>query len=207
MTPTTDNPVAATPATTTACPRCSQPLLNASQLGWCQACGYCRLLDDTSKLSPQPEEPAQPTTASVAVKHAGDVVSRIPWWFHVLIAGVVSIGWLSIWRSRTLPPEGLPRAIWTTVQIVSGVLLLLIGQFVALVRAAPEDSQLSMKDMFVPFHLWSQVLKRASTLYQPLLMASWGLALTLSALIFIGGLGHWMTYLPGGKNAVTKKVH
>ncbi|MBI3412099.1 MAG: hypothetical protein HY040_27525 [Planctomycetes bacterium] len=204
MTPAADKTVA---AKTAPCPRCGQPLMNAAELGWCQACGYCRSLDDTANLNLLPEEPAQPTTAAVAVQQAGYAVSRIPWWFYVLVTGVVAIAWLSIWRSRTLAPEGLPRALWTTVQIGAGVLLLLVGQFIGLVRAAPEDSHLSTKDMFVPFHLWSQVLRRANRLYEPLLMASWGLAIALSACIFIGGLGHWMTYLPGGKNGPAKRIN
>src|SRR5262249_14335345 len=103
---------------TTPCPRCGKPLMNAAELGWCQACGYCRSLDDTviRTLALASQESAPAAHTAPAVYYAGAAVSRIPWWLIVLVIGVLAVAGLSIWRGRHLPTSGLPRALWTTIQ-------------------------------------------------------------------------------------------
>jgi hypothetical protein len=196
MQPNTLAPQARVPSS---CPRCGKPLTDPAGIGWCQECGYCRSLEeDKAKVR---LEPASASPAGAVQPPAAPEGSKLgPAWVWILLLGVIAFTAVSQVPARNLAPRSFERALWTTGQIGFGVLMILVGQFIALLRIAPHDEKLGFKDMFLPFHLWSQVCKRLPALSGSLCLASWGLATILSACIFIGGLSHWMTYLPGQKN-------
>jgi hypothetical protein len=189
----------------TDCPRCGKPLTDPHGMGWCQGCGFCKsLAEDKAKVVLEPAA-AQATPKSLAgVVEAGKLATQIPRWFWPLMLGVIGFAGASQLPARQLAPNSLERALWTTGQIAAGLSLILLAQFIALLRIAPEDEKLSFKDMFLPTRLWVLVFKRLPALRVPVWLAGWGLAIIVSACVFIGGLGYWMTYLPGGKNAPTK---
>lgn len=209
---TTPNTVPETPHDTSRavvpCPRCAKPLTDPEGLGWCQECGYCKSLEDPATKKLVETEPAKPAPATVAVQQAGQLVSNIPYWSYILVAGVFFIVVLTILANRRLPAQndnpltptqaghGLARAQWTTLQIGVGLLVIFFAQVVALVRVAPADPNLSFKDVFLPFRLWGQVFYRRRRIYMPIVLAGWGIAIAVSAVIFIGGLGHWMSHIP-----------
>lgn len=179
------------------CPRCQQPLIDPSGLGWCKACGFCRSLE-AEQHNQLLQAPARPTQGEVLAGAA----QQIPWWFWSLIAGIGVLGVISMAADRLLPAGlSLPRALWTSIQIVLGLILILAGQFIALVKIAYEDANLSFKDALVPTRLWPLAAKRMSRLYGCLWTSVWGLSLVVFAFLFVGGLGHWFSYLPGAKNA------
>ena len=64
-------------------------------------------------------------------------------------------------------------------------------------RIAPEEASLSFVDAVFPFRLYGLVFKRLPKTAVTLYGGSWGIVTILSAVIFIGGLGHWFNYLPG----------
>src|SRR5438874_2502241 len=109
------------------CPRCGKPLVDAAGLGWCQACGYCRSLAE-APVKIIPAEPAKPTNAALAVQQTGQAIVRIPMWFYLLVASMGAIAVASLWQGRRLPPQGLPRALWTTIQVGVGLLLIFFAQ-------------------------------------------------------------------------------
>lgn len=186
--------------TSSTCPRCAKGLTDAAGLAWCSSCGYCKSLDEGSGKSLLPAAPAKPAPAAAAVQEAKQAMLQIPGWFYLLLTVALAIGAATIWLGSVLPAGGLPRAAWTTLLMGVGLFVIFISQIIVLVRVAPEDPQISFKDMFFPIRLWGHALKRTVTLRWPLTTAAWGLALSLSACVFIGGLGHWMTYLPGAKD-------
>jgi hypothetical protein len=81
-----------------------------------------------------------------------------------------------------------------------GLVLIFAGQLFALMRVAQYDEKLSFKDAIVPSRLWTVAAKRLGEVYGCLWTSVWGLGLIVFAILFIGGLQHWMTYLPGAKN-------
>ena len=178
------------------CPRCKQQLIDPAGLGWCKACGYCRSLEaeqDNQLL----QTSAGPSRGAALAGAAG----QIPWWIWGLGVGVAVVAGGSLAADRLLlTGNGLPRALWTSVQIGVGLVLIFAGQFFALVQIAHEDATLSFKDALVPTRLWHLAGKRMSRLYGCLWTSAWGLSLVVCAFLFIGGLKHWFTYLPNTKN-------
>ena len=70
------------------------------------------------------------------------------------------------------------------------------GQFLAVLRIAPEDSNLHFWDAVFPFRLYGLVLKRLPTTQTTLFLGIWGATAIISAALFVGGLEHWLNYLP-----------
>ena len=180
------------------CPRCGQALTDAAGLGWCQACGYCRSLEEVRVQDPM-QAPSQ-TAAPVAMAEAGKLVTKTPIWLWVLVVGLVMLTGGSYFAGRRLPLNSYPRALWTTLQIALGLLTMFTAQFFALFKIAHHDETLTMKDVFFPGRLWSQAFKRMPGYGWHFCVACWGVVLITCALFFIGGLNHWLTYLPNNKN-------
>jgi hypothetical protein len=184
------------------CPRCQKPLVDAQRLGWCQSCGYCRTLDeDRARLALEPGAEAAPAPMTPP----GSEPFRFPTWAIGLLVGVFLLiaGTWAINHFVTLKP--LHRAMWTSLQMLAGVMIMMIGQSYALMRIAPEEATLYFTDAVVPFRLYGMVFKRLPRLCLPVFLGSWGLTITLAALICVGGLGHWLTYLPKARDAQAQR--
>jgi hypothetical protein len=182
------------------CPRCGQPIIDPDGLGWCRACGYCRSLEDEracALLAKTKVGAKQPSMAALA----GD----IPIWFWILVGGIGAVFAASLAAGWLLPAgKCLPRALWTTLQIAVGLLVVFAHQFLVLVVVAPEDEKLGFKDALLPTRLWPAAARRLPRTAPYLWGASWGLAMVIAALLFIGGLGHWNSYLPGANKDKNK---
>jgi hypothetical protein len=190
----------AAPVPDTLCPRCQKPLVDPHGLGWCQACGYCRsLAEDRARLPLAPAAKSRPQ-----VPRLGEVV-HIPLWGIVLLAGVALLAVGSWAAGRYLPLQPLPRAIWATVQAGVGLLVMFLGQAYGLFRIAPEEAALHFVDAVIPFRLYGLVCKRLPRMASVLCIGSWGLTLTLSGLLLIGGLAHWLKYLPKSQESQQRR--
>jgi hypothetical protein len=188
-------PAEAAPSPDAVCPRCGQRLIDPTGLGWCKACGYCRSLatEAPAQLMARPPQPSRGVVLAGAA-------FNLPLWFWALLLGVAVAAGLSFAAGRLLPPGNcLPRALWTSVQIGLGVVLIFSGQLVAVVAVAPEDERLSFKDALMPMRLWGLVIARLPRHSGCLWTSTFGAALVLCAFLFVGGLQHWFTYLPGYK--------
>jgi hypothetical protein len=181
----------AVPQPAPACPHCGHALTEAADLGWCPGCGYCRSLEENRVKAPSPAPTALP-----AVVQAGKLVVKTPLWLPILVIGVSALLAGSIHVGRTLPSYSYQRALWTTIQIAVGVVIVFTAQFFALIKLAPHDETLSFKDLFLPGRLWAQAFKRMPRYGAHVCVACWGLTLVLCSLLFIGGLNYWFRYLP-----------
>jgi hypothetical protein len=182
--------------TASECPQCRLALIDPTGLGWCRGCGYCRSLEDERAKALLD----QTQTRGPQVSMSG-LVGYIPIWFWVLLAGLVGAFAASCAIGYLLPAgSNFTRALWTTAQVILGLLAVFACQLFALVQVAAEDEKLGFKDALVPTRLWSVVCKRLPGTACYLWGATWALALVVSAFVFIGGLGHWYSYLPGAKD-------
>ena len=194
-------------AGTESCPKCKKALVDPAGLGWCSGCGYCKSLaeepiaaaassvrDEEQPLAPPPTPAAQ---SAPAMSKYG------PIWLYVLVVVVAQAMGLSMLANRDLPPGAtLERAMWCAGQIVVGILLLFLAQGWLLLQIAPEVATLSFKDAILPFKLWPLAVKRLPRNQLAVWIAGFGLTLVLGAFGFVGGLEHFLNYLPdSGKQA------
>lgn len=182
----------ATPATTAACPHCKKPLVDPNGLGWCKACGYCRsLAESDAKIAPQ-----QTASEPDVLLMTGDTLRGTPFWFWVTLLGVIVIAGGTVAAVYQLHLTPFQRALFCTLEIAAGVLMMFTGQFLGLMRVAPEDPSLGLKDAFFPFRLYGLVFAALPATRLTIFLGAWGLTAIITASIAVGGLDHWFTYLP-----------
>lgn len=184
------------------CPRCHKPLIDPNGLGWCKACGYCRSLEESEAKSVRAPAAAAPTTFTAT----SSALVQTPTWFWVTLGGLVLVVVATFACGHWLSLSPFHRALLTTIQIIGGFGLMFVGQFIGLLRIAPEDATLSFKDAVFPFRLYGLIMKRLPNTRHTLYLGAWGFAAILSATIFIGGLGHWFTYLPSYQKSHPQKT-
>jgi hypothetical protein len=187
------------------CPRCSGKLTDPGGLGWCQQCGYCQSLEDEKAKAPLAASAAAPQPSALGAVEMVEIARALPAWVWVLFGGVAAIVGATFVPGLALPQTGLVRAAWCTGQMVIGLLAILGAQIWALCELASEDGRLGNRDAILPVRLWVQVFRHLPGTVRQVWLGAWGLALVLSALIAVGGLSHWMTYLPKGSNAKVVK--
>ena len=177
------------------CPRCQKPLVDPNGLGWCRSCGYCRSLAESETTNAK--APVVKPGPQNSISATGWALGQTPMWFWVTLVGVVIVAGATFACGRYLKLTPFERALFTSVQMGAGFAMMLIGQFIALLRLAPEDSGLGFKDALFPFRLYGLVMKRLPSTQLTLYMGAWGIAAIVAANLFLGGLGHWLTHLPG----------
>ena len=133
----------------------------------------------------------------------GAAVLQTPVWIWVMLfgAGMIVAGTWAVGRFFPLSP--FERAFLTTAVIIGSIGAMFVGQFIGLLRIAPEDPTLTFKDAVFPFRLYGLAFKRLPAARLTVYLGAWGLAAIISAAVFVGGLGHWFTYLPNSQ----KKQH
>jgi len=173
------------------CPKCGKDLIDPNGLGWCKDCGYCKsLADDNAK-----ELLALKRAAGMA--KAGGAITVLPLWFWVSLLFFAIGIFFSIVMDQRLPESGtLQRAMWATLQVLVGYVVVFLAQWSALVTIAPEEPSLSYKDSVLSFKLWVMIMKRLPELRECLWTALLGLSLMIGSVAFIGGFEHWFGYVP-----------
>jgi hypothetical protein len=177
------------------CPRCRGKLISPESLGWCQKCGYCRSLEeDKARVAlERPAEQRRPVPSRFELLY---YIARLPGWVWVLCCGVVAIVLFTYPPSRRLEPDCLERAIWCTAQLLGGLLLLWGTQFWTLLLVADKDDKLNAMDVFLTGRLWGVAVRQLPLTRWPICIAVWAVTLMVTALVFLGGLDHWLHYLP-----------
>lgn len=183
------------------CPRCQKSLVDPSGLGWCPGCGYCQSLEDSHPKTILSEK--RPSVGGVV--EAGGAVAQLPLWFWVSLLVVANAVFLSIVAGKQLP-EGanLSRALWSTLQIAIGLLLVFLAQAWILIHIAPDEPTLTFKDSILSFRLWNLAIKRLPRFQASLWTAVLGFSLALGAILFVGGMKHWFSYMPHNRAAQEK---
>jgi hypothetical protein len=135
----------------------------------------------------------------------GSAIRQTGTWVWVTLMGMLLVAGATFALANCLTFSPLQRALLTSVQIAAGFALMFAGQFFGLLRIAPEESTLSFKDAVFPFRLYGLIFKRLPSTRYTVYLGAWGLAAIVAATVFIGGLGHWFTYVPGSqKNQALK---
>ncbi|MBM3995461.1 MAG: hypothetical protein FJ303_15100 [Planctomycetes bacterium] len=194
-----------TPVPVDPCPRCKKPLVDPHGLGWCKACGYCKSLEESGKKAETVPDPVPANAPQDTISATGWAISETPLWFWIMLVGVLVVVGATFAAGRWLPLTPFQRALFTTIQIGAGLGIAFLGQFIALMMLAPDETSLTFKDAVFPFYLYTLVFKHLPKTQFTIYFATWGTAAIVAAAIFIGGLGHWFTYLPGNHKGPAKQ--
>jgi hypothetical protein len=188
-TPTGDRAADATPEA--CCPRCGGLLIDASSLGLCRDCGYCRLLEeDAAKAKPKAPEAPKPVSA-LGLDECLDLVAGLPTWVWVLLIGeLVAVG-VSLAGQMVLREEIREYTVWYSVQAGMGLVAILAAQLWALMLVAPEDGRLGPLALFLPARLWWVAFRKLPATRWPVWVGTWGLTLLIGAAVVFAGRVSW----------------
>jgi hypothetical protein len=174
------------------CPRCGAKLISPESLGWCPKCRYCRTIEQDA---PKVARATNATKASaLGATEFMNLVAKLPQWVWVMAAGSAAIALISFASQIVLPPECLPRAIWSTAQLGLGLITLIAAQIWALLVLAPEDDRLGAKDIFFAVRLWSLTTKRLPEMARQVWIGVWGASAMVCAVLLVGGMSYWTRF-------------
>jgi len=176
------------------CPRCGAKLINPESLGWCSRCGFCRSLEEDAAKMDSVAPGRAPNPSFLGASEFLDLLGRAPRWLWVLLAGTAAIAMLSLVGNLVLPMASLPRAVWSTVQILLGLLGLFGAQVWALFLIAPDDDKVGAKDAIISGRLWGLTFNRLPETRRQVWLGGWSLAAMLLGVFVVGGLGYWTQF-------------
>ena len=182
---------------TAPCPKCGSKLINPESLGWCPKCGYCRSLEQDATnlpLSLQLQGKSAKKPSPLGVVEFWEMVVGLPRWLKVLVVGTIIAVLVSFLMNAVLPRETMSRAVWSTIQLVAGVVGLVAAQVWSVILIAPYEERVGPKDMFVPGKIWGFVFRRLPDMQKQLWLGTWSLSAGVCAVCLIGGLDFWYQY-------------
>lgn len=188
-------PVAAPPAApSTDCPKCGGKLIDPGSLGWCPKCRYCRSLEEEGAKAALPQQPTAAKPSPFGIVEFSEMVSRLPRWLWVLLGGMAIVAGISTAAHFLLAVDAMPRALWSTIELVIGLLLILAAQAWSLILLAPHDDSMGPKDLILSVRLWSQTFRRLPEMRRQLWLGGWGATAAACALGIVGGFSYWYQY-------------
>ena len=167
-------------------------MANVSGWNWCQRCGHREegeAVDPVIPLNPSS------TRRSRSGAHSSELALAfrvIPSWGWFLIVGLCCVVALSLIANYKLPENSRVRAIWSTFQVVGGLLAFLIAGAVGTTRLGPMHESLGLMDMLLPDRVWALVIKRLPDTRWHLCTGAWSAMAVLCGILCVGGLTYWL---------------
>jgi hypothetical protein len=127
----------------------------------------------------------------------------IPRWGWALLGGLAVVGLASVGADLLLPSNSLPRAVWSSAQILVGVISLLLAQVSVCGLLGLQREGIGLQDLIFPDKIWRMAFRRLPETRWQVCWGAWSLALVGFALVFINGLTYWLPK----KGQVKAKVH
>ncbi len=169
---------------------------------WCHQCGY-RV---AGQELPVPGAQAADTPAKPSAPAAGSELALatrvIPLWGWALLIGLGLVAAVSCVADIYLPVQSRQRALWSTTQILVGVVLLFLAGLAVSTRLGLQRDHMSLLDLFMLDRLWPRALKNLPHTRWHVCTAAWSVALILCGLLWVGGLTYW---LPGATRRTVEK--
>jgi hypothetical protein len=159
---------------------------------WCQRCGHReegQAPDPAIALKPSstPRSRSGAPTSELAL-----AFRVIPSWGWFLIVGLCCVSALSLIADYKLPVNSRVRAIWSTIEVVGGLLAFLIAGVAASTRLGPMHESLSLMDMLLPDRLWVRAIKSLPATRWHVCTGAWSAMAVLCGILCVGGLTYWL---------------
>src|SRR5262249_10522135 len=150
----------------------------------CQRCGYCRSLE---------EEQGPPSglsrTAPYEEGSARRVVKSVPSWAWMLGVGMTAIVVAALVVDRQLPAESFRRALWGTVGLAVGVLVIIGVQIYAVLRVSAKDPSVGALHFILIFspRIWRLVFQELPATRWLVCLNAWALTSVATSVLIVGG--------------------
>ncbi|HCO26387.1 MAG: hypothetical protein CME31_13575 [Gimesia sp.] len=148
---------------------------------WCPQCGFYpklgKCVGQTDMQGQSLEQQPQPQ----------NIWELIPAWGWVLGVGTVAAIGLSV-GGRFYCEDPGQLCLWTITQATIGLMMFLVGHFIAYLNAVSRSADFSILSIIVtPFKIWRPAIRRFPQGAWKLDLAVWGLTLVVGAFAIVGG--------------------
>jgi hypothetical protein len=116
---------------------------------------------------------------------------------------MAAVGLVSLAAGLLLPPDSLPRAVWSSAQVLVGVISLLLAQVSVCGLLGLQREGIGLQDLIFPDKIWRMAFGRLPETRWQVCWGAWSLALVGFALLCINGLTYWLPK----KGALKAKVN
>ncbi|HBL41825.1 hypothetical protein [Gimesia sp.] len=148
---------------------------------WCPQCGYYPKLGKCVGQSDVQGQSLQPAP------QPENIWELIPAWGWVAGAGTIAAIGLSI-GGRFYCEDPGQLCLWTITQATVGLMMFLIGHFIAYLNAVSRSADFSILSIVMtPFKIWRPAIHRFPKGVWKLDLAVWGLTLVVGAFAIVGG--------------------
>jgi hypothetical protein len=160
---------------------------NVSGWNWCSRCGYREEgVEPATELTRANLKSGAPTSELLVA------VRSMPSWGWFLIIGVCFIAAVSGIADYNLPDNSFVRAVWSTFQVLGGLVLFLITGVAVSTRLRAMHQLLSLSDLLFPDRLWVLAFKNLPATRWHICTASWTVTAFLCGIFWVGGLTYWL---------------
>ncbi len=170
------------------CPKCG---IRSSwgEASWCPNCAYYPEIDEIVQSNPElqmREEEAAEEQQSAEERHG---------WILVTIGGVGAILLFSMAVRVFFYYNDGPRGQWCIVQTLVGLACFLVGQLLATKHAMGKSTGIKLEDAVIrPLTVWGSTIHELPRGKQRIYVAVWGMAISLFAMLCIGGVTSEMIF-------------
>jgi hypothetical protein len=154
-------------------------------------------------MTPGPSSSRQSSSGSRTTELAL-AVRGIPSWGWFLIFGLGCIACLSTVVDYNLPEKSRVRAIWSTLQVLTGIIVFLSAGVAATFRFPVAYQSPGLWDLLCPDRLWVRAIQSLPATRWHICTASWAVMSVLCGILLVGGLTYWLPSKPNPKHGAVK---
>jgi hypothetical protein len=148
------------------------------------------------------ERPAGPAESirevqTIGWREAVQAVATLPGWLSILLGGAFAILLYCKSLDYLLAENSERRAIWGTVLLSAGLLILCLCQLWAFLKLLPENAGWGITEAMVPsLPVWCAAFRRLPHTRWPIWLAGWSLTMVLASTLVVGGQTYWLGKKP-----------
>jgi hypothetical protein len=162
---------------------------NVSGWNWCSRCGY---REEGVEPDPLPTRDQTPLRSGAGRSELWVAVRALPSWCWFVLIGVCLVAAVSAIADYHLPEKSRVRAVWSTFQVLGGLLLFLVAGMAVSIRLRAMHQQLSLLDLLLPDRLWVLAFKNLPATRWHICTAAWTMMAFVCGIVWVGGLTYWL---------------
>jgi hypothetical protein len=165
---------------------------HVSGWNWCSRCGFReegRTPAPVRTLEQSQAPQARSGTGSSEISLAFKIM---PSWGWILVIGIGLIAVISGIADYALPERSRWRAIWSTGQVLWGLIAFLITGVAVSGRLRSMRQSLGLTDMLFPDRLWVAAIKNLPATRWYVCTAVWTIMAVVCGIFWVGGLTYWL---------------
>ncbi len=158
----------------------------------CLWCGHCKEGQDTLLMGPAETAVKRRVRPQQSSSELGLAFKVVPAWGWVLIIGINLVAAASLYADYKLPENSRERALWSTFQVLGGLMLCWVAGWLVASRDDILHEPLGVTDILFPDRLWWLAFKKLPATRWYVCFGVWAAMASVLGIFWPGGLTYWL---------------